>query len=155
MRRGSPRQLGAACESGGRGRWPLFAEAVKAGFPSPADDYVEKRISLDEHLISHREATFFLRVEGDSMRDAGILDGDLLVVDRSLDPAHGNIVVAVVDGEFTVKQLHRTRSGWILHAANPDFADIVMEEGRELQVWGVVRWAIHKVWPGVGEQASV
>lgn len=127
---------------------PLFAHAVPAGFPSPADDYTEGRISLDEHLIQHKEATFFLRVEGDSMRDLGVLDGDLLVVDRSLNPEHGNVVVAVVDGEFTVKQLQRVSGGWLLHAANPHYRDIAIEEGQELSVWGVVRWAIHKVWPG-------
>ena len=84
------------------------------------------------------------------MRDLGILNGDLLVVDKSLDPEHGNVVIAVVDGEFTVKQLQRTSEGWVLHAANPSYQDITIEGEQELTVWGVVRWAIHKVWPCVG-----
>lgn len=138
--------LGQCTEALPVGRWPLFTHAIQAGFPSPADDYTEGRISLDEHLVQHKEATFFLRVEGDSMRDLGILNGDLLVVDKSLDPEHGNVVIAVVDGEFTVKQLQRTSGGWILHAANSSYKDIIIEEGQELTVWGVVRWAIHKVW---------
>lgn len=140
--------LGAPREVAGTGRWPLYAETVKAGFPSPAGDYTEGRISLDQHLIHNKEATFFLRVEGDSMQGRGILDGDLLVVDRALDPAHGNVVIAVVDGEFTVKQLAgSTALGWVLQASNPAYRDIVVGPEQELTVWGVVRWAIHKVWP--------
>ena len=107
---------------------PLFGHAIPAGFPSPADDYTEERISLDEHLIQHKEATFFLKVDGDSMRDLGILNGDLLVVDRSLNPEHGNVVIAVVDGEFTVKQLQRVHGGYTLHAANPAYEDIAIED---------------------------
>lgn len=126
---------------------PLIRRAVPAGFPSPADDYVEGRISLDEHLIQHKEATFFMRVDGDSMRGLGILHGDLLVIDRSLTPVDGNVVVAVVDGDFTVKQLATRPDGFTLRAANPAFADIVLRAEQELEVWGVVRWAIHRVWP--------
>ena len=85
------------------------------------------------------------------MRDLGIWNGDLLVVDRSLDPGHGNVVIAVVDGEFTVKQLLRVSGGYLLHAANSAYKDIALEEGQQLEIWGVVRWAIHKTWPGVGE----
>lgn len=126
----------------------LLARPVPAGFPSPADDYVEARISLDEYLVRHREATFFLRVEGDSMRGLGIFDGDLLVVDRALVPVEGSVVIAVVDGAFTVKQLYRTSGGGaVLKAANPAYADIAISADSELVVWGVVRWAIHRVWP--------
>ncbi len=126
----------------------LLARPVPAGFPSPADDYVEARISLDEHLVRHREATFFLRVEGDSMRELGIFDGDLLVVDRALVPVDGSVVIAVVDEAFTVKQLYRTPGGGaVLKAANPAYADIAISADSELVVWGVVRWAIHRVWP--------
>lgn len=125
----------------------LLARPVPAGFPSPADDYVEARISLDEHLVRHREATFFLRVEGDSMRGLGIFDGDLLVVDRALVPVDGSVVIAVVDGAFTVKQLYRTSGGIVLKAANQAYADITISPDSELVVWGVVRWAIHRVWP--------
>lgn len=126
---------------------PLLARPVPAGFPSPADDYVEGRINLNAYLIQHEEATFFMRVEGDSMRDFGILDGDLLVVDRSLTAVHENVVIAVVDGEFTVKQLLLGPRGYVLHAANAAFADVAIRADQELEVWGVVRWAIHKVWP--------
>lgn len=132
----------------------LLARAVPAGFPSPAADYVESRISLDEHLIRHREATFFLRVTGDSMRGLGIFDGDLLVVDRSLVPADGCVVIAVIDGEFTVKQFYRKSVGSvILKAANPAYSDIEISSDRELALWGVVRWAIHRVWAWNDDQS--
>ena len=124
---------------------PLLARAVPAGFPSPADDYVSGRISLDAYLVQHQEATFFLHVAGDSMRDLGILNGDLLVVDRALQAVHKSVVIAVVDAEFMVKQLLHTPSGYVLHSANPDYRDIVLGAEQELTVWGVVRWAIHRV----------
>ena len=139
--------LGPPDEAISQDAWPLYAHAVRAGFPSPADDYTEGRISLDKQLIRNKEATFFLRVEGDSMQGLGILHGDLLVVDRSIDAAHTDIVIAVVDGELTVKQLTRTPQGCVLRAANPAYPDIVIGADQELTVWGVVRWAIHKVYP--------
>src|SRR5512143_1003527 len=105
----------------------LLRKAVPAGFPSPADDFVERRMSLDEHLIQHRESTFFMRVAGHSMREMGIVDGDLLVVDRSVPAAHGSVVVAVVDGEFTVKQLLYTAQGKVLRAAHPDYPEIAIK----------------------------
>ena len=117
---------------------PLFGHKVEAGFPSPADDYIEGRLSLDEHLIQHREATFFVRAKGNSMVGAGIFDGDLLVVDRSLTPSSGDIVIAVLDAELTVKRLIRRDGMVILKPENPDFKEIVLKEGQELQVWGVV-----------------
>ncbi|PLX41270.1 MAG: peptidase S24 [Deltaproteobacteria bacterium] len=140
----APSFIGAAGGSAG-GRWPLFAHGVKAGFPSPADDYLEGRISLDEYLIRNKEATFFLRVEGDSMEGEGIFDGDILVVDKSLTPEHGSVVIAVLEGEFTVKQFIRSGGGVLLRAANPKYADIMVGDEQALEVWGVVRWAIHKV----------
>ncbi len=124
---------------------PLLGRAVPAGFPSPADDYVSGRISLDTYLIQHQEATFFLHVSGDSMRGLGISDGDLLVVDRALQAAHESVVIAVVDGEFMVKQLLHTPQGYVLHSANPAYHDIVVGAEQELTVWGVVRWSIHRV----------
>lgn len=124
---------------------PLLARAVPAGFPSPADDYVAGRISLDTYLVQHREATFFLHVSGDSMRGLAIFDGDLLVVDRAQQAAHESVVIAVVDGEFMVKQLLHTPQGPVLHSANPAYADIVVGAEQELAIWGVVRWAIHRV----------
>lgn len=118
---------------------------VPAGFPSPADDHVEQRISLDEHLIKHPESTFFMRVAGDSMCGLGIFDGDLLVVDRALPAAHGRVVIAVLDGEFTVKQLLNTAEGQLLRAAHPDYADTFIKPGQDFSIWGVVRWNVHKV----------
>jgi len=127
------------------GKHPLLARPVPAGFPSPADDYVEGCISLDDYLVQHKEATFFLKVAGDSMRGLGIFDGDLLVVDRAQQAAHESVVIAVLDHEFTVKQLLHTPNGYVLHAANPTYADIVIQPEQELTIWGVVRWAIHRV----------
>ena len=123
----------------------LLRNAVPAGFPSPADDYVEQRLSLDEHLIRHRESTFFMRVAGDSMRGLGIFDADLLVVDRALPAAHGCVVIAVLDGEFTVKQLLHTADGQVLRAAHPDYPDTLIKPEQDFSVWGVVSWNVHKV----------
>lgn len=123
----------------------LLRRAVPAGFPSPADDYVEQRISLDEHLIQHRESTFFMRVAGDSMRGRGIFDGDLLVVDRAVPATHGCIVIAVLDGEFTVKQLLNTPDGQVLRAAHPDYPDMLIKPEQDFLIWGVVNWNVHKL----------
>ena len=119
-------------------RLPLFSYRIPAGFPSPADDYIESRLSLDEHLILHKDSTFFVRATGNSMVGAGIFDGDLLVVDKGLDAQSGDIVIAVVDGEFTVKYLHWQGSAAILRPANARYKDILLQDGQELQVWGVV-----------------
>jgi DNA polymerase V len=123
----------------------LLRKAVPAGCPSPADDCVERRLSLDEHLIQHRESTFFMRVAGHSMRDLGIFDGDLLVVDRSVPAAHGCVVVAVIDGEFTVKQLLYTAQGKVLRAAHPDYPEIAITREHEFSIWGVVQWNVHRM----------
>lgn len=119
-------------------RLPLFGDSVAAGFPSPAEDYVEGRLSLDEHLVQYPEATFFVCARGNSMVGAGIFDGDLLIVDKSLAPVSGHIVIAVVDGELTVKRLIRRDGALLLKAENPQFQEITFKEGQELQVWGVV-----------------
>jgi len=124
---------------------PVFSSTISAGFPSPADDHIENRIDLNEYLVQHKEATFFLRVQGDSMTGLGILNNDLLVVDRSLPVEDGKIVIAAVDGEFTVKQLVHSKKGCILKAANPAYQDIIVDPENDLEVWGVVRWAIHKL----------
>lgn len=128
-----------------RPRPPLLAKPVPAGFPSPASDYIETGLSLDEHLVEHQEATFFVRVSGHSMTDFGIHDGDLLVVDRAQEPRDRNIVIAVIDGEFTVKQLCRLPEGILLRAGNRGHADIFVGPEQNLTVWGVVRWSLHKV----------
>ncbi len=119
-------------------RIPLFSHKVAAGFPSPADDYIQERLSLDEHLIHHKEATFFVRAKGNSMLGAGIFDGDLLVVDKSLNPKSGDIVIAVVDGDLTVKRLIKRGDTILLKPENSKFSDIEFHEGQELLIWGVV-----------------
>ncbi|MDE2309292.1 MAG: translesion error-prone DNA polymerase V autoproteolytic subunit [Betaproteobacteria bacterium] len=125
---------------------PSLADSgLPAGFPSPADDYAGQRISLDEHLVRHRESTFFMRVAGDSVRGMGIFDGDLLVVDRSLPATHGCVVIAVVDGEFSLRQLLRTPDGPVLRAARPACPDRQLRPEQDFSVWGVVTWNIHKI----------
>ena len=124
---------------------PLLAKPVPAGFPSPAADYVEERMSLDAHLIEHQEATFFVRVKGDSMNGFGIHDGDLLVVDRAREAVDRSIVIAVVDGEFTVKQLCRLPGACLLRSGNPGHRDILVGADQELTIWGVVTSSIHRL----------
>ena len=126
---------------------PLFGHSVRAGFPSPADDYVSEALDLNEHLIAHKESTFFLRTKGHSMTGAGIQNGDLLIVDRSITPGHRMIVIAVVDGEFTVKRLFKRAGKVRLLAENPDFAAIEFQDGQELLIWGVVTNVIHRMQP--------
>ena len=124
---------------------PLVARPAFAGFPSPADDFVEKRIDLNEHLIRHKEATFFLRVRGDCMAPLGIRDGDLLVVDRSLTAKHGDVVVAAIEGRLAVKQLWRGDDHCILRTANPRTPDVRIARELDLVLWGVVSWSIHRL----------
>lgn len=126
---------------------PVLASPVPAGFPSPATDFIEGRLSLDEHLIEHQEATFFVRVVGNSMTGFGIHDGDLLVVDKSLEAIDRSVVIAVVDGNFTVKQLCRVPGGILLRANGHGHSDILVGPDQELTVWGVVRYSIHTVCP--------
>lgn len=123
---------------------PLASAKVHAGFPSPAEDYLCKRIDLNDVLVTHPQATFMFRVAGDSMRDEGIDDGDLLVVNRALKPRHGHIVVAAVDGEFAVKKLHLRAGRLKLKAANPTYPDIVPSECQTVEVWGVATSCIKR-----------
>lgn len=123
---------------------PMPDAAVRAGFPSPAEDFAVNRLDLTQILVTHPQATFLVRVAGSSMRDAGIDDGDTLVVDRAIKPQHGHVVVAVVDGEFTVKYLHQRAGRLRLKAANPTFPDIVPKEGQTIEVWGVVSSCIKR-----------
>lgn len=125
--------------------FPLMSHSVRAGFPSPADDYVEKRIDLNDELIQHREATFFLRVRGHSMVGAGIDDGDELIVDRAIKPEHGRIVVAAVDGELTVKRFYRRGGVVKLVAESTEHPDIELKDGQEMVIWGVVTKIIKSV----------
>lgn len=122
---------------------PLFGHTIRAGFPSPADDYVQDSIDLNAHLIRHKAATFLLRVRGDSMVGAGIHDGDLLVVDRSLEPTHDRVVIAVLDGELTVKRLWRRDGCLRLLAENSAYAPLEVGPDQDLVIWGVVTNVIH------------
>jgi DNA polymerase V len=124
---------------------PVFLERVPAGFPSPAGDYMEGKLDLNEHLVNHPAATFFVRVTGDSMIDKGIHSGDLLIVDRSLDPRDGNIVIAVVDSEPTVKQLEKRNGKLRLLPANKNYEPLEVSEQQSFEIWGVVTNVIHSL----------
>lgn len=127
------------------GSFPLFLSRIPAGFPSPADDYLETRLDLNRHCIPHPEATFFLRVSGSSMMDLGILDGDLAIVDRSLKPKSGDVVIAALDGELTVKRLTRQGGGIVLAPGNPEYAPIPVGPDQDLVIWGVVTFVLHRL----------
>lgn len=117
---------------------PQALEAVHAGFPSVAQDYFSGDFSFDQNVIVHPDSTFIIHVAGDSMTGAGIFDGDLLVVDRSLEPREGDIVIAILDDELLVKRLARRRGRTMLRAENPAYPDFIPQEGEELVIWGVV-----------------
>ena len=122
---------------------PLMISSVSAGFPSPAEGSIDKMLDLNELLVRRPIATFFVRVTGDSMRDAGILDGDLLVVEKGEKPRSSDIVLAVIEGEFTVKRWVCQGSTRILRAENSNYPDIDVTTGIAYEIWGVVRYAIH------------
>jgi len=117
---------------------------LPAGFPSPADDHMENSLDLNEYLVKHPAATFFIRVEGDSMVGAGIHSGDMLIVDRSLSALNGKIIVALVDGEFTVKKMIIKGKKLFLASANPRYPTICIADSSLFQVWGVVTYVIHR-----------
>ncbi|MBC3871903.1 translesion error-prone DNA polymerase V autoproteolytic subunit [Undibacterium oligocarboniphilum] len=123
----------------------LIECAVHAGFPSPAADYAQSRIDLNRHLLINENASFLFRVLGESMTGIGIYDGDTLIVDRSITPAHNQIVLAVIDDEFTVKRLYRRGQDVRLIAENPAFPPIILKEGQELRIWGVVTFNLHRL----------
>ena len=122
---------------------PLMVSRVSAGFPSPAEGSIDKVLDLNELLIRQPTSTFFVRVKGDSMRDAGILDGDLIVVERGEHPKHNDIVLAIVGGEFTVKRWIKEKGYIRLQAENPAYPNIYLNNHVDWEVWGVVRYAIH------------
>ncbi len=124
---------------------PMFLESVSAGFPSPADDYMEDRLDLNDYLVRNPSATFFVRVTGDSMIDAGIHSRDILVVDRSLPPRDGNIVIAVIDSELTVKRLQRKKTKVYLLPENQNYKPIEITSEMNFEVWGVVTNVIHSL----------
>ena len=124
---------------------PLFITAVQAGFPSPADDYIDRTLDLNELLIRHPAATFFIRAAGDSMKGAGITSGDILIVDRSEKPRSGSIIIAVIDGELTVKRLVKNGNTVSLVPENPEYKTIEISPESGFEVWGVVIHVIHTV----------
>ncbi|MCE9954555.1 MULTISPECIES: translesion error-prone DNA polymerase V autoproteolytic subunit [Aeromonas] len=122
---------------------PLFLTPAACGFPSPAQDYVEQTIDLNQHCVSHPAATFYVKASGHSMVEEGINDGDMLVIDRAITARHGDIVLACLDGEFTVKKL-QVQPVPALLPGNPDFPPIYPQEGQELDIFGVVTFVLHK-----------
>jgi DNA polymerase V len=123
---------------------PLMAAPVRAGFPNPADDTRSVALDLNELVVKHPASTYYLRVEGDSMTGAGIAHGDIVAVDKSLGPKNGDIVVAAVDGEFTLKHLKRDgQKAWLV-AAHPGYPPIALHEAADAQIWGVATYVIHK-----------
>jgi DNA polymerase V len=122
---------------------PIFSSFIRAGFPSPADDYIEEAIDLNKYLVTNPSATFMIRVEGDSMIGAGIFSNDVLVVDKSKDPKNGDVIVAVLNGEFTIKRFIKENGVYYLKPENPDYQDIVLNNHSGFQIWGVVTYVLH------------
>jgi len=123
---------------------PLFLADVSAEFPSPASDYVEKTLDLNEHLIKHPAATFFVRVAGNSLIDSGIHSGDILIVDKSLEPGQSSLVVAVINGDFTMKRIKKEGNRFFLMPENPKYKPIDVAGDMQVEIWGVVTYVIHK-----------
>ena len=121
---------------------PFVDVGISAGFPSPADDFIELTIDLNKHLIKHKNSTFFAKVKGHSMKNAGIFDGDLLIIDKSLEPQDGKIAICQIDGEFTVKRIKKENDVVWLIAENEDYKPIKVTEENELMIWGIV---IHSI----------
>ena len=126
-------------------RLPLFITPVQAGFPSPAEDYIRQKLDLNTYLIKHPAATFFVRVSGDSMLGAGIHPGDILIVDRAVEPQDNNVVIALLAGEFTVKRIRKRDGKLILIADNSSYNPIEITEDMDFETWGVVTNVIHKL----------
>jgi DNA polymerase V len=124
---------------------PLFLVPVSAGFPSPADDYLEGTLDLNHYLIKHAAATFFVKVKGDSMIEAGIHSGDLLIVDRALHPTDNSVVIAIVNGELTVKRLCTRGGTLVLMPGNGNYDPLPITNGTAFEIWGVVTHVIHAV----------
>lgn len=124
---------------------PFFQSRVPAGFPSPAEDYHENTLSLNDLVVDHPASTFFVRVDGDSMTGAGIHDGDVVVVDRALEPGINSIVVAAIDGQFTIKRISKINGCFLLLPANTEHQPIEITEEMDFCVWGIVSYVIHKL----------
>ena len=123
---------------------PYFENGVSAGFPSPAEDHMDIPLDLNEHLIRHPAATFYVYAKGNSMQNSGIYDGDLLIVDRAVEPKFKNIVIAVIDGEFTVKRISKIKNKIYLLPDNKEYQPIEIKDSLNFQIWGVVIYTIHK-----------
>ena len=123
------------------GQW-LIEQGISAGFPSPADDFKEIRISLDKELVKNRDATFYAKVSGESMVGAGLDDGDLLIIDRSKSVENGRIAICLIDGEFTVKRIKKENNKLYLKPENKKYKKIELKEGNELVIWGIVTYVI-------------
>jgi DNA polymerase V len=123
----------------------LFLSQVPAGFPSPATDFLEKKLDLDELLIKNPASTFFVRVTGDSMKDSGIHSGDILVVDRSLEPKSNDIAVCILNGEFTVKRIKKQGDKFFLISSNKNFQPIEVSSESDFSVWGIPTFSIHQL----------
>ena len=117
---------------------PFFDIGISAGFPSPADDFIELTINLNKEFIKNKDTTFFARVKGHSMKDAGIFDGDLLIIDKSLEPQDGKIAICQIDGEFTVKRIKKDKDFYWLVAENEDFKPIKVTSENDFMIWGIV-----------------
>ena len=137
--------LGSASELSGELSCPLYLSPVNAGWPSPAEDYIDQQLNLHEYVVRNPAATFFLRAAGDSMINVGIHDGDLLIVDRSVDAAPNRVVIAALEGELLVKRLARRNGKTWLVPANPDYPDIDITNREYVHIWGVVTYVLHKL----------
>lgn len=124
---------------------PFFSGGIKAGFPSPAADFEENKISLDKTLVKNKEATFYAKAVGNSMTGAGIDDGDILVIDRSLEPVHDKIAVCLIDGEFTVKRIKKEGETLLLMPENSNYNPIEINLHTDFSVWGIVTYVIKKI----------
>ncbi len=124
---------------------PLIATSINAGFPSPADDFIDTKLDLNEHLIKHPAATFFVRVSGDSMKRAGIYAEDILIVDRSLEPQNNSIIIAILNGELIVRRLKIHAKRIFLLPENSTYKPVEVTEDEEFRIWGVVTSVIHKI----------
>ncbi len=124
---------------------PLVDAFISAGFPSPADDYIEGKLDLNRQLIKNPSSTFFARVRGTSMTDVGINDGDILIIDKSLEAKHNSVLVCFIDGEFTVKKVQKTKGELFLIPQSKDFAPIKVSRESDFRLWGVVTYCIHKL----------
>lgn len=124
---------------------PLFLEAVPAGFPCPAESTIDQALDLNSLLVTHPAATFFIRVEGNSMEGAQIFSGDILIVDRAIEATHGKIVLAIINGEFTVKRLSKQHGKISLTAENPAYRPIHITNECDFQIWGVVTYVIRSL----------